>query len=134
MNNSIESNTPLAIGTAKELVETVCKSILKKNNLAVDKEWEVARLMKETTNALNFRPKDADEPEKAERSIKQMLGGIASAIQGVTELRNAYGSGHGKDADFVGLEAKFARLIVGLVSSVAIFYLSTNGVGAELVE
>lgn len=134
MNESVEKDTSLAIGTAKELVETVCKSILKQKSISVDKEWDVAKLLKETTNALNFRPQNADEPAKAEKSIKQILGGISSAIQGVTELRNSYGSGHGKEAAFVGLEPKFSRLIVGLVSSVAIFYLSTNGEEAELIE
>ena len=134
MNESVETNTPLAIGTAKELVETVCKSILKKNGVAVEKKWEVAKLLRETTNSLDFKPKGASEPEKAEESIKQILGGISSAIQGVTELRNSYGSGHGKDSDFVGLEPRFARLIVGMVSNVAEFYLSTNGVTTELVE
>lgn len=134
MNDAIEINTPLAIGTAKELIETVCKSILKQKGITVDKDWEVAKLLKETTNSLDFKPKDAHEPDKAEKSIRQILGGISSAIQGVTELRNAYGSGHGKEADFISLEAKFSRLIVGLVSSIVIFYLNTNGAETELVE
>jgi hypothetical protein len=134
MNDAVETNTPLAIGTAKELIETVCKSILKQKGVTVDKDWEVAKLLKETTNSLDFKPKDAHEPDKAEKSVKQILGGISSAIQGVTELRNAYGSGHGKEADFISLEAKFSRLIVGLVSTIVIFYLNTNGAEAELVE
>ncbi|RZK29380.1 MAG: hypothetical protein EOO61_20730, partial [Hymenobacter sp.] len=91
MNDAVETNPPLAIGTAKELVETVCKSILKQKGVTVDKDWEVAKLLKETTNSLDFKPKDAHEPDKAEKSVKQILGGISSAIQGVTELRNAYG-------------------------------------------
>lgn len=134
MNDAVETNTPLAIGTAKELIETVCKSILKQKGITVDKEWDVAKLLKETTNSLDFKPRDAHEPTKAEKSVKQILGGISSAIQGVTELRNAYGSGHGKDAEFIGLEARFSRLIVGLVSSIVVFYLNTNGADAELVE
>ena len=134
MNDAVETNTPLAIGTAKELIETVCKSILKQKGITVDKEWDVAKLLKETTNSLDFKPRDAHEPAKAEKSIKQILGGISSAIQGVTELRNAYGSGHGKEVDFIGLEARFSRLIVGLVSSIVVFYLNTNGADAELVE
>jgi hypothetical protein len=55
-------------------------------------------------------------------------------IQGVAELRNSYGTGHGKDADFKGLEAKYARLLVGVVSEFVILLLTTNGEHAELVE
>jgi hypothetical protein len=52
----------------------------------------------------------------------------------VTELRNAYGTGHGKDADFKGLETKYAKLLVGVVSEIVIIFLATNGETAELVE
>ena len=35
--------------------------------------------------------------------------------------------GMGKDADFKGLESKYAQLFVGVVSEIAIIYLATNG-------
>ena len=133
MNAAINNDTDLAIGTAKELLETTCKSILKQKSVAIDTNWTLARLIKETTNQLNFAPKDADDPAKAEASMKQILGGIGSIVQGVTELRNSYGSGHGKDANFKALETKYARLTVGVVSEIAIIFLATNGEKTELV-
>ena len=134
MNDAIRKDTDLAIGTAKELLETTCKSILKQKIVMVDPNWTLPQLLKVTTSALDFTPKEAANPENAEKSIKQILGGISSIVHGVSELRNSYGTGHGKDADFKALEAKYAKLLVGIVSEIVILYLSTNGETAELVE
>jgi len=134
MNKSLQNDTDLAIGTSKELIEIICKSILKQLNITIDKNWDLLRLVKETNKVLDFKPKNASNPEDAERSIKQILGGISSIIQGITELRNNYGSGHGKDADFRSLETRYARFVVGLVSELAVFYLHTNGERTELAE
>lgn len=133
MNRALDSESDLAIGTAKELIETICKSILKKYLITPDKEWDLGRLLKETNKWLCFKPKEVENPENAERSVKQILGGISAIIQGIAELRNAYGTGHGKVADFRPLEASYAKLVVGLASELAIFYLHVNGEGTELM-
>lgn len=134
MNGAVNTNTDLAIGTAKELLETVCKSILKKYSIIVDPDWSLGRLLKETIIVLDFKPKLAVKPEEAEKSIKQILGGMSAIVNGIAELRNAYGSGHGKEFDFVGLEPKYARLIVAVVAEFVIFYLATDGENTVLVE
>lgn len=134
MNESISTDTDLAIGTAKELIETACKSILKKNGIDSNPEWNLGKLLKETSDILDFKPKKASNPDKADTSIRQILKGITMMINGVAELRNAYGSGHGKDSDFQMLEPKYAKLIVGAVSELVIFYLATNGENSEIVE
>ena len=59
---------------------------------------------------------------------------MAGNMHSTGELRNGYGTGHGKNPDFKGLEIKFAKLLVGVVSEIAIFYLATNGETAELIE
>lgn len=134
MTDAIHKDTDLAIGTAKELLETTCKSILKQKGASIDPNWTLPQLLKETTSTLDFTPKEADDPAKADKAIRQILGGIASIVHGVAELRNGYGTGHGKDADFKGLEIKYAKLFVGVVSEIAILYLATNGETAELIE
>jgi len=134
MNDNVNKDTDIAIGTAKELLETTCKSILKQRDQAINPDWSLPQLLKETTATLDFRPKEAQDPERAERSIRQILGGITSIVHGAAELRNGYGTGHGKDADFKGLETKYAKLFVGVISEIAILYLATNGETAELIE
>jgi hypothetical protein len=134
MTNAVNTDTDLAIGAAKELLETTCKSILKQKGVLIDKNWSLSRIIKETSNTLDFTPKNVDDAEKAKNSILQILSGISSIVQGVTELRNSYGTGHGKDADFKGLETKYAKLLVNVVSDIVLLYLSINGETAELVE
>jgi hypothetical protein len=127
MNQAVHSDTDLALGTGKELLETICKSILQKKSVPIDKGWTLPQLLKATTAALDFKPKAASDPAGAEKSIKQILGGISTIVQGVAELRNAYGTGHGKAADFQKLESAYAQLYVGVVAEIALIYLATNG-------
>lgn len=134
MTAAIHNDTDLAIGTAKELLETTCKSILAQKGETVSSDWTLPQLLKATTSSLDFKPKEASDPDKAEKAIKQILSGIGTIVQGVSELRNGYGTGHGRNADFKGLETKYAKLLVGVVSEIAILYLATHGEAAELIE
>lgn len=134
MHDALNKDSELAIGTAKELLETTCKSILKQKGEEIDKDWTLPVLVKNTYKLFDFKPKDADEPEKAEKAILIILSGLNSIVQGIAELRNSFGTGHGKDANFKGLENKYAKLLVGVVSEVVIFLLATNGESAELIE
>lgn len=134
MTDAIKQDTDLAIGIAKELIETTCKSILIQNGITIDSDWTLPQLLKTTNNSLDFAPKAAANPEKAEKGVKQILNGIATIVHGISEIRNSYGSGHGKESSFKGLETKYAKLLVGLVSEISIFYLTTNGETAELIE
>jgi hypothetical protein len=129
-----KENTDIAIGTAKELLETTCKSILKYRNVVIDTDWSLPQIIKKTSENLDVLPKDVDNANNAEKSVKQIIGGISSIVHGVAELRNSYGTGHGKNADFKGLETSYAKLLVGVVYDIASFYLAINGETAELVE
>lgn len=135
MNNAIDSgDTDLAIGTAKELIETTCKSILKQRGDAFDHNSTLSQLLSTTVKCMTFSPPNIDNPSQADRSIKKILGGISSIVQGVSELRNGYGTGHGKDSNFIGLGKNYAKLLVGVVSDLVIFLIAINGDSAELVE
>jgi hypothetical protein len=135
MTDSLDKDTDIAIGTAKELLETTCKSILKHQGEDIDPQWTLTQLLKHTTNNISIEPKDVTEPDKAKKSIQQILGGISAVVQGVSELRNLYGTGHGKEANFKGLEPKYAKLVVGVVSDIVLFYLSSIGTEQlELIE
>jgi len=56
MESSIESAPHVAIGVAKELIETCCKSILEEREMEYDKAWDLPKLMKETTKTLKLTP------------------------------------------------------------------------------
>jgi hypothetical protein len=126
MESSIENSPHISIGLAKELIETCCKSIFEDRNEVYDKGWDLPKLMKETTKLLKLTPDDIPNELKASSSIKQILGSLSSVVQGIGEIRNEYGSGHGKDGNFKGLQPRHAKLAVGASSTLAIYLLETH--------
>jgi hypothetical protein len=82
--------------------------------------------MKETTKLLKLTPEDIPNETKASSSIKQILGSLSSVVQGIGEIRNEYGSGHGKEGKFKGLQPRHAKLAVGSASTLAIYLLETH--------
>ena len=126
MESSIENSPYIAIGLAKELIETSCKSIFNARKEVYDKNWDLPKLMKNTTKLLKLTPDDIPNEAKAASSIKQILGSLSSVVQGIGEVRNEYGSGHGKDGNFKGLQPRHAKLAVGAASTLAIYLLETH--------
>jgi hypothetical protein len=53
--------------------------------------------MKETTKLLKLTLDDIPNEAKAATSIKQILVSLYSVVQVISEIRNEYGSGRGKD-------------------------------------
>ncbi|GAL82704.1 hypothetical protein JCM19274_3842 [Algibacter lectus] len=125
MESSIEAAPHISIGLSKELIETCCKSIFEGKKEEYSKEWDLGRLMKETTKLLKLTPHDIPNETKAASSIKQILGSLSSVVQGIAEVRNEYGSGHGKDGNFRGLQPRHAKLAVGSASTLAVYLLET---------
>ena len=119
MDAAVESDPALAIGTAKELVETCCKTILNDRGVVVPGKVDLAQLVKFTTKQLKLTPEDIPDRAKAGDTIKRLLSNLATITQGITELRNQYGTGHGKDAKSKGLEPRHAKLAVGAASTLA---------------
>lgn len=121
-----DSDPRLAIGTAKELVETVCKSILRERGVEVDSAWDFPKLVGEVRRALHLLPQDVDSDARGKDAIKRVLGSLGSIAQGINELRGSYGTGHGPDGRARGLHGRHARLAVGMASTLATFLLETH--------
>ena len=126
MEAAVENDPSLAIGTAKELVETVCKTILKERNIKLTGNKSLPKLVKETAKELKLTPSDIADDAKASDSIKRLLSNLATITNGVAELRNSYGTGHGKEAKSRGLTSRHAKLAVGSASTLAIFLVETH--------
>ena len=126
IENQIESDPRLAIGTSKELVETVCKTILADRGVAFDRKWEMSDLVKRTREELNLVPDDVPDSAKAADTIRRLLGNLGSITQSLAELRNAYGTGHGHDSRAKGLSPRHARLAAGAACTLAKFLFETH--------
>ena len=102
-----------AIGKAKELIESCCKTILDNKNVSWDNNWDMSKLTGETLNLLNLTPKAIPDTDPVSENIKAVLGNLRGITTKLAEIRNPYGSGHGKSASFTGLEIRHAKLAVG---------------------
>ena len=107
------TNPTEAIGKAKELIESCCKTILEDRNIAWDKNWDIGQLVGETIKVLKLMPKDIPENAVAAAEMKALLGNLRAIAANMATIRNAYGSGHGKSAAYKGLEPRHAKLAVG---------------------
>jgi hypothetical protein len=126
IENQIEIDPRLAIGTSKELVETVCKTILTDLKVTFDRKWELSELIKATREQLKLVPDDVPDTAKACDTIRRLLGNLGSITQSLAELRNAYGTGHGQDGRAKGLSPRHARLAAGAACTLAKFLFETH--------
>ena len=108
-----DENPTEAIGKAKELIESCCKTILEKIGVTLNPKWDLTNLIDEVFKSFKIMPRDIDENIRGAKSIKQILGNLKAIGQGVAELRNLYGSGHGKSETYKGLEPRHAQLAIG---------------------
>ena len=106
-------NPTEAIGKAKELVENCCKTILEENGEVYDKSWGVSDLVKNTMSCLSITADEINEDQPAGKTVKRILGSLSGIAGGLSELRNHYGSGHGKSDSYRGLSVRHAKLAVG---------------------
>jgi hypothetical protein len=134
MEASVFDDPALAIGTAKELIETCCRTVLQERGKKPDDKWDLSQLVKYTSRELKLIPESIPDEVKAAETVRRVLGNLASITQGIAELRNAYGTGHGKGASHRGLSPRHARLAVGAASTLAIFLVQTHREQTETMD
>ncbi|KEQ54766.1 MULTISPECIES: abortive infection family protein [Sphingobium] len=109
---SVEADPALAIGTAKDLVETCCKSILTRQSVTFPKTATLPELTKLLTKELKLVPEGISDEAKGAEAIRLLLRNLTTITQYLAEIRGLYGSGHGRDGKHRGLEPRHARLAV----------------------
>ena len=125
MNSAIDDDPELAIGTAKEFVETICKTILTDLGKTIPPRIDLPQLVKRVRKELKLLPEDVPEQARGARAIKRILSSLGAIAQSVSELRGLYGSGHGKYAKSYGLKPRQAKLAVNSASTLGIFLYET---------
>ena len=114
-----------AIGSAKELLESTLKTILEALQVTYDPGDEVPKLLKAVQGALELAPAEVDSAKRGADIIKRTLSNLGSVAIGLAELRNLYGTGHGKGSKHRGLSARHARLAVSSSAALCMFLMET---------
>lgn len=131
VDSAVATDPDLAIGGAKEIVETVCKTILRERNVGFGPREEVQPLARKAFSALRQLPEDVPEAAKGAEVIRIMLQHLAAVPQSMAELRNMYGTGHGRDGKARGLQPRHARLAAGVAATLATYLLETHLADSE---
>lgn len=126
IQSALHDNDPeLAVGTAKELIEAVCKQLLADTNATPDPEWSLEKLYKEAAKTISLDVDRVVDVKPGAESIKKVLRGLAMVVSGTAELRNRFGTGHGRHRRS-GLQVRHAELVTGSSLAVARFLLATR--------
>ena len=123
---ALETDPDLAIGTAKELVESCCKTILAERNVPPEKTDDLPQLIKKTMKELKLLPDDIPDRAKGVGTIRKTLSNLGAIVSGLAEIRNLYGTGHGKHGKHRGLSARHAKLAAGAASTLVVFLFETH--------
>ena len=122
MKRSLDNDTDLAIGTSKELIETICKIILKKLDSEPSPKTKFPKLVMQTLNVLGVEYADLGE-DRTNKTFAGIVTSLASLTHGIAEFRNMAGTGHGKDYGFRPVDTEYARLAVNSASTLVAFLL-----------
>jgi hypothetical protein len=126
LRRSIDTDPALAIGTAKELVESTCKTILADAGVSLPGTLDVGDLVKETMKHLKLVPDNVPNSARGAEAVKKTLRSLSAIVNGMAEMRNLYGSGHGPSGRVRGLTSRHARLSVGAATTLAMFLFETH--------
>lgn len=122
---SAEDDPEDAITAACSMVESVCRSILAELQLELPARRDIDTLMRAVQEPLGLKPGRADLPAEIADDARKILSGLSSAVQGLGALRSHAGDAHGRERNFVRVDARMARLALNSASSLALFLIET---------
>lgn len=125
MRQSMHTAPSLAIGTAKELIESVSKTVLRHHGVPFGAADEAPKLAKLAFDAVIVVPVGWQGADDVDSTIKSLTGALVQSVTRLAELRNKAGTGHGREASSAELDARHARLAVDAAATVAAFLVST---------
>ena len=125
MEYAVDKDPELAIGSAKELVESCCKTILGKLSVEIGKRDDMNDLAKKVARSLDLVPEGVDEQARGADCIKRILSNLNQIAGNLAHLRGLYGTGHGKDGRHRGLQPRHAQLAVAAAVAFVDFVTET---------
>ena len=122
IEDALESVPDFAFDLSKTLVESVCKTVLADIGHPAQPKWDALQLLKETTNHLSLLPRNHPNPAKTRDSVEKTMRGMLQTIQGLCELRNAFGiASHGRDPFSARLDLRQATLAAQAADTIVAF-------------
>ena len=140
LQQALQGDPELAIGTAKEFLESVTKTVLQAKGEAWNSSDSFPSLVKSALKLVNVVPAGISRKAETEQSLKVLINNLGSSVDKLAELRNWHGTGHGKHAAGTDNEGTLghhhAKFVVGIAVQIAQFIydcLEAEGVRAPEV-
>jgi hypothetical protein len=125
MRANIVPDTPLAIGSAKEFVESTCKGILDARQVPRTGKEDFAALVFMTREALGLKVNP-----KSDATLRSMRGALGTMTNSIAELCGQVGTGHGGAPETEATPAGIARLAVNAAVALGVLLWETHEVSA----
>lgn len=119
------SDPPLAISAAKSLIEATCKHVLKALGTPYEEKSDIPALVKSVQKALKAHPDTVAPTARGRETIVRVLSNLSQVAVGIAELRNEYGTDHGRTRPSGGLGPRHAHLAAGVAHTYCYFLLET---------
>jgi hypothetical protein len=124
IDRDLKGDPAAAIGSSKELVESILKLILDDYEIGYAAKDDLMALYKEVQKVLSLRAEAVPDDAKGSQAATKALRALVTTIQSLAELRNALGTGHGKARQSPAL-TRHARLTFNASIAVSEFLLDT---------
>lgn len=125
IERNLDDDPRLAVGSAKELVESTAKLVLRRSGVEYGRSDDLPSLVAKAHTALGVNAKQVDEGAENAVGIRTLLGAVSRIGVGMAELRNQVGTGHGQAEVPTWVTPRHARLAVGSAHVWCQFVLET---------
>ncbi|GAA3838662.1 hypothetical protein GCM10022403_083880 [Streptomyces coacervatus] len=126
IRRGIRDDPAQAIGSAKELLETVLKAVLGLHGNGPETKKDIPYLLKQANITLGLDPAGARGSDPGAEQRRKALGALTNLVNSIAELRNAgFGTGHGL-SQRPTLDVATARLAVSAAVTAATFYIEAH--------
>ncbi len=98
IERNLDDDPRLAVGSAKELVESTAKLVLKRLGVVHGKIDDLPSLVTKAHTALGLNAKQVEDSAENAVGIRTLLGAVSRIGVGMAELRNQIGTGPGQAA------------------------------------
>lgn len=138
LHQSVNKDAELCIGTSKEFLESVAKTVIEAKGGSWSSDDSFPTLVKQCFKIIKLVPDGVTKKSQTEEAFTGIARSLGAAVDKVAEVRNLHGTGHGKSTKSVALEKRHANLIMTLCVGVAEFIFESameEGLsGMEIVE
>ena len=112
IRRAISDDPALAVGSAKELIESTAKVVLTERAQPFDDKSDLPKLARAAQLSLGLDPSTRSGPDSSD-GVRRILGAVTTIANVLAELRNrGLGTGHGPATARVGLGSRHAHLAV----------------------